>query len=93
MPLPKVGDDWQTWFVSNTKSFRRALLRRRDGARLHAGTQPMGSARERSEAKMSFLVQHLTETLLALSAPSPHPHLLLSPNSRSSTGRLSHPAQ
>lgn len=35
-PLPTPGDDWRDWFADNTRSFRRTLLMRRDGARLHS---------------------------------------------------------
>jgi TetR/AcrR family tetracycline transcriptional repressor len=54
-PLPMAEDDWRDWFLENTRSFRRTLLMRRDGARLHAGTTPtadLGQIRR----KMAFLV-------------------------------------
>ncbi|MFJ3588946.1 TetR family transcriptional regulator, partial [Streptomyces sp. NPDC090133] len=41
-PLPKPEDDWRGWFLDNSRSFRRTLLMRRDGARLHAGSTPTG---------------------------------------------------
>ncbi|MFC6518155.1 TetR family transcriptional regulator [Streptomyces goshikiensis] len=41
-PLPTPDDDWRDWFADNTRSFRRTLLMRRDGARLHAGSTPTG---------------------------------------------------
>jgi AcrR family transcriptional regulator len=53
--LPTPGDDWPTWFLDNTRSFRRTLLMRRDGARLHAGTTPTGDF-DRIRRKMDFLV-------------------------------------
>ncbi|MEU7046009.1 TetR/AcrR family transcriptional regulator C-terminal domain-containing protein [Streptomyces varsoviensis] len=53
-PLPAAGDDWRDWFRENTRSFRRALLARRDGARLHAGTTPAGDL-DRVRRKMAFL--------------------------------------
>jgi len=34
------GADWRTWMAEDARRFRRALLSRRDGARLHAGTRP-----------------------------------------------------
>ncbi|MFF4013984.1 TetR/AcrR family transcriptional regulator C-terminal domain-containing protein [Streptomyces sp. NPDC001843] len=54
-PLPTPGDDWRDWFLENTRSFRRTLLARRDGARLHAGTTPTGDL-DRIRRKMEFLV-------------------------------------
>ncbi len=55
-PLPAPSDDWREWFVDNTESFRRTLLIRRDGARLHAGSRPAGAGLERAKAKVDFLV-------------------------------------
>ncbi|WP_199785612.1 TetR/AcrR family transcriptional regulator C-terminal domain-containing protein [Streptomyces sp. Tu 6176] len=54
-PLPVPGDDWRDWFAENTRSFRRTLLMRRDGARLHAGSTPVGDL-DRIRRKMEFLV-------------------------------------
>ncbi|MFJ6846714.1 TetR/AcrR family transcriptional regulator C-terminal domain-containing protein [Streptomyces griseoluteus] len=54
-PLPAPGDDWRDWFADNTRSFRRTLLMRRDGARLHAGSSPAGDL-DRIRRKMEFLV-------------------------------------
>ncbi|WP_280900807.1 MULTISPECIES: TetR/AcrR family transcriptional regulator C-terminal domain-containing protein [unclassified Streptomyces] len=54
-PLPSPGDDWRHWFAENTRSFRRTLLMRRDGARLHAGSTPTGDF-DRIRRKMDFLV-------------------------------------
>lgn len=54
-PLPEPEDDWRGWFLDNSRSFRRTLLMRRDGARLHAGEHPdrrPGPIRR----KMAFLV-------------------------------------
>ncbi|GHI97087.1 TetR family transcriptional regulator [Streptomyces olivaceus] len=53
--LPEPEDDWRSWFLDNSRSFRRALLLRRDGARLHAGSTPTGDL-ERIRRKMTFLV-------------------------------------
>ncbi|MFD8787267.1 TetR/AcrR family transcriptional regulator C-terminal domain-containing protein [Kitasatospora sp. NPDC059599] len=53
-PLPMPGDDWRDWFADNTRSFRRTLLMRRDGARLHAGSTPTGDL-DRIRHKMAFL--------------------------------------
>jgi TetR/AcrR family transcriptional regulator, tetracycline repressor protein len=54
-PLPDPGDDWRGWYLDNTRSFRRTLLLRRDGARLHAGSTPVGDL-ARIRHKMDFLV-------------------------------------
>ncbi|MEV5201895.1 TetR/AcrR family transcriptional regulator C-terminal domain-containing protein [Streptomyces sp. NPDC053720] len=54
-PLPSPADDWRAWFLDNSRSFRRTLLQRRDGARLHAGTTPTGDL-DRIRHKMAFLV-------------------------------------
>lgn len=54
-PLPTPGDDWRGWFLENTRSFRQTLLMRRDGARLHAGTTPIGDL-DRIRRKMDFLI-------------------------------------
>ncbi|WP_329400638.1 TetR/AcrR family transcriptional regulator C-terminal domain-containing protein [Streptomyces lydicus] len=54
-PLPTPEDDWREWFLENTRSFRRTLLMRRDGARLHAGSTPTADL-DRIRHKMSFLV-------------------------------------
>ncbi|CAL9443706.1 TetR/AcrR family transcriptional regulator C-terminal domain-containing protein [Streptomyces sp. enrichment culture] len=54
-PLPEDGDDWRSWFLGNSRSFRRTLLMRRDGARLHAGSIPTGDL-DRIRRKMAFLV-------------------------------------
>ncbi|MEV3858152.1 TetR/AcrR family transcriptional regulator C-terminal domain-containing protein [Streptomyces sp. NPDC050095] len=52
---PSPEDDWREWFLENARSFRRTLLRRRDGARLHAGSAPTGDL-GRIRHKMAFLV-------------------------------------
>lgn len=53
--LPTPDDDWRDWFLDNTRGFRRTLLMRRDGARLHAGSTPTGDL-DRIRRKMDFLV-------------------------------------
>ncbi|MFI6581303.1 TetR/AcrR family transcriptional regulator C-terminal domain-containing protein [Embleya sp. NPDC050493] len=55
-PLPEPDDDWRDWFVENTRSLRRTLLMRRDGARLHAGSSPGGTDLDRIAHKMAFLI-------------------------------------
>ncbi|MFE7118594.1 TetR/AcrR family transcriptional regulator C-terminal domain-containing protein [Streptomyces sp. NPDC057654] len=54
-PLPTPDDDWREWFLENMRSFRRTLLMRRDGARLHAGSTPANDL-DRLRRKMDFLV-------------------------------------
>ncbi len=39
-PAPMTGATWREAFKEDARSFRRALLRYRDGARVHAGTRP-----------------------------------------------------
>lgn len=53
---PMPSDNWQDWFADNTRSFRRTLLMRRDGARLHAGTRPGAADIDRITHKIAFLV-------------------------------------
>ena len=55
-PLPAPSDDWRDWLLENSRSFRRALLAHRDGARLHAGTNPQGTDLSRVFHKVAFLV-------------------------------------
>ncbi|OPC77844.1 TetR family transcriptional regulator [Embleya scabrispora] len=55
-PLPQPGDPWRDWFLENTRSFRRTLLMRRDGARLHSGHLPGGVDLDRIAHKMRFLL-------------------------------------
>ncbi|WP_330276015.1 TetR/AcrR family transcriptional regulator C-terminal domain-containing protein [Lentzea sp. NBC_00516] len=55
-PLPTPGDDWREWLLENSRSFRRALLMHRDGARLHAGSRPQGEDLSRALHKFQFLV-------------------------------------
>lgn len=55
-PLPTPSDDWRDWLLENSRSFRRALLRHRDGARLHAGSSPQGTDLSRALQKLQFLV-------------------------------------
>ena len=55
-PLPSPTDDWRIWFADNTRSFRRTLLLRRDGARLHAGSRPADVDLARISHKLAFLI-------------------------------------
>jgi TetR/AcrR family tetracycline transcriptional repressor len=54
-PSPAPGADWRNWFRESGHSFRRALLSRRDGARVHAGTLPSLDQLPRTEAMMRLL--------------------------------------
>jgi len=54
-PLPAPDGDWRLWFRENAHSFRRALLSRRDGARVHAGTLPSPDQLPRAEVMMRLL--------------------------------------
>lgn len=55
-PLPGPGDDRLEWFSENSRSLRRTLLLRRDGARLHAGSRPTDDNLDRVAHKLAFLV-------------------------------------
>ncbi len=46
---------WLAWYADNARSFRLALLRYRDGARLHAGTVPGPDELERVTPKVAYL--------------------------------------
>lgn len=53
---PVAGEPWQTFLRENGRSFRRALLAYRDGARVHAGTEADPQDLEDVEAQIAFLV-------------------------------------
>ncbi|WP_447920191.1 tetracycline resistance transcriptional repressor TetR [Achromobacter aegrifaciens] len=53
--MPRPGDGWRAFLNGNARSFRRALLAYRDGARIHAGTRPSEPQFETVEAQLSFL--------------------------------------
>ncbi|MCI3899831.1 TetR/AcrR family transcriptional regulator C-terminal domain-containing protein [Streptomyces spectabilis] len=76
-PLPSPGDDWREWFLENSRSFRRTLLMRRDGARLHAGSTPTGEL-DRIRHKMAFLV--------ASGVPERHAQMAMLASSRYTVG-------
>lgn len=59
-PLPAPCDNWQEWFLENNRSFRRTLLMRRDGARLHAGLIPAADL-DRISHKIAFLTTSVPE--------------------------------
>jgi TetR/AcrR family tetracycline transcriptional repressor len=52
---PTRHEHWQDWLMADGRSFRRALLAYRDGARLHAGTRPGEAQRESIEARLRLL--------------------------------------
>jgi TetR/AcrR family tetracycline transcriptional repressor len=54
-PRPTADDDWREWFLENSRSFRRTLLMRRDGARLHAGSLAGQADLDRIADKLAFL--------------------------------------
>lgn len=54
--LPQPGESWDTFLRENARSFRRALLARRDGARLHAGSEPDPGDLEMVEAQLAAVV-------------------------------------
>jgi len=52
---PGPEERWQDWLYADGRSFRKALLAYRDGARLHAGTRPGEAQRESIEARLRLL--------------------------------------
>jgi TetR/AcrR family tetracycline transcriptional repressor len=52
---PGPDEDWRDWLLADGRSFRKALLAFRDGARLHAGTRPGEAQRESIEARLRLL--------------------------------------
>ncbi len=52
---PAPDESWQDWLMEDGRSFRRALLAYRDGARLHAGTRPGEAQRGSIEARLTLL--------------------------------------
>jgi TetR/AcrR family transcriptional regulator, tetracycline repressor protein len=54
MPLP--DEAWDDFLKENGRSFRRALLAYRDGARVHAGTEPSAADLPGAEAQLRCLV-------------------------------------
>lgn len=55
--LPRTGENWRQFLIENARSFRRALLTYRDGARIHAGTRPTNDQMGQAQAQIGFLVQ------------------------------------
>jgi TetR/AcrR family tetracycline transcriptional repressor len=54
--LPLPDESWDTFLRENARSFRRALLARRDGARLRAGSEPDPGDLEMVEAQLAAVV-------------------------------------
>ena len=52
--LPAPGESWDDFTMANARSFRRALLSVRNGARLNAGTRP--TTREFADAEAQLQV-------------------------------------
>lgn len=55
--IPEPGEDWPTFLRENARSFRRALLSYRDGARIHAGTRPSTPQFDGIEAQLRLLCE------------------------------------
>lgn len=64
--LPDEGDDWRSFLLENTRSFRMALLEYRDGARVHAGSRAEASDRATAEGQLRFLVDQGFDVRTAL---------------------------
>jgi len=54
--LPLPGEDWRRFLIENARSFRRALLAYRDGARVHAGSRPSSALYPAAEAQLGFMM-------------------------------------
>ncbi|MGJ7536674.1 MULTISPECIES: tetracycline resistance transcriptional repressor TetR [unclassified Variovorax] len=54
--LPLPSETWDAFLRENAHSFRRALLARRDGARLHAGSEPDPGDLDMVEAQLAAVV-------------------------------------
>jgi TetR/AcrR family tetracycline transcriptional repressor len=67
--LPLPGETWDGFLRENAHSFRRALLARRDGARLHAGSEPDPGDLDMVEAQLAAVVN--------LGVPAPQAMTLL----------------
>ncbi|KRE89670.1 transcriptional regulator [Frateuria sp. Soil773] len=53
---PAPGEPWEDFVRENARSFRRALLAYRDGARVHAGTEAQAQDLPQLEAQCALLV-------------------------------------
>jgi TetR/AcrR family transcriptional regulator, tetracycline repressor protein len=54
--LPKPGEHWDEYTIAHARSFRKALLAVRDGARLNAGTRPSGRQFADAERQLELYV-------------------------------------
>lgn len=54
---PKSSEDWRVFLRKNARSFRKALLSFRDGARVHAGTTPPSEENGIAQAQIQFLCE------------------------------------
>jgi TetR/AcrR family tetracycline transcriptional repressor len=54
--LPEPGEAWDAFMVANARSFRRAMLAVRDGARVNAGTRPSTSQFADAERQLQLYV-------------------------------------
>ncbi|MBC3996743.1 tetracycline resistance transcriptional repressor TetR(D) [Morganella morganii] len=71
--LPAAGESWQSFLRNNAMSFRRALLRYRDGAKVHLGTRPDEKQYDTVETQLRFMTENgfsLRDGLYAISAVS-----------------------
>jgi len=53
---PQAGEDWRVFLRENARSFRRALIAYRDGARVHAGTEADPQDLAQVETQLAFVV-------------------------------------
>ncbi|MDQ0472021.1 TetR/AcrR family transcriptional regulator C-terminal domain-containing protein [Labrys wisconsinensis] len=52
---PRPGEDWRGFLAEDARSFRRALTAYRDGARVHAGSEPDPDEAGHVEVMLRFL--------------------------------------
>lgn len=70
--LPATGDDWRSFLFRYGSQYRRALLSRRQGGAVHAGSPPADGDDDRRKARLAFLAtcgfsqQMSMEAVLAL---------------------------
>jgi TetR/AcrR family tetracycline transcriptional repressor len=55
--LPSPGERWDEFSIANARSFRKALLAVRDGARLNAGTHPSTNQFADAERQLELYVE------------------------------------
>lgn len=55
--MPAPGQDWRSFLLENTRSFRRALVAYRDGGRVHAGTEVDPDDLGRFEAQLRYFME------------------------------------